>query len=716
MSDGNKTATEAWGSKLGVILAVAGSAVGLGNFLRFPGKAADYGGGAFMIPYFCALLLLGLPICWVEWTQGRLGGKYGFNSAPGIFSVLWRNPIAPYLGSIGLMIPIIIYMYYVYIESWCLLYAAYYAFGAFDDFGKNPYLYSEFFERITGVLGDGAVFADGIQPIFWFFLVTFVANFFVIFRGLSGGIERFCKVAMPALILMAIIVVTRVLTLPEQPAPEVWQKSLAASLPADRWNTLSDSLREPSTDVATARTLIRNEFDQFFHAAVAGDSSFNRSVPVAPPSGFLSRDEGLAVALAELRAGKEGADFRSWIERKRQELDVETKRTLQKIERSQIRLAGRLAGASEAQKGVMEAEMAALDEWRSTILKPAEANDPMPSLAEELAPLGVDGEQAQAVQLRAAAVEIAEIPRTVNNGLGYMWNPDFEELFNAEVWLEAAGQIFFSLSVGFGVILNYASYLRKKDDVVLSGLTATATNEFCEVTLGGLVAIPATFIFLGTATTLDVISRQSTFGLGFNTLPTVFASMPAGRWFGAGWFLLLFLAGITSSLSMLQPAIAFLEEGFGLKRRASVTWLGMLTFCGALVVIYFSGNLLVLDTMDYWVGTFMIYLLATIQVVLFGWVIGIERGMEEAHQGSQMKIPRVFRFIIKYVTPAYLLVIFAAWAMQNAPDRISQISDSKAVFATVLGLGGFFVFLLLLIHLAVLDWRKQGRGLKEVET
>ena len=76
---------QAWGSRVGVILAVTGSAVGLGNFLRFPGKAAQYEGGAFMVPYFIALLLLGLPIAWAEWALGRYGGTRGYNSVPGIF-------------------------------------------------------------------------------------------------------------------------------------------------------------------------------------------------------------------------------------------------------------------------------------------------------------------------------------------------------------------------------------------------------------------------------------------------------------------------------------------------------------------------------------------------------------------------------------------------------------------------------------------------------
>ena len=76
-----------WGSRLGVILAVAGSAVGLGNFLRFPGQAAANGGGAFMIPYFAALLLLGIPLGWAEWAMGRYGGRKGFHSAPAILGV-----------------------------------------------------------------------------------------------------------------------------------------------------------------------------------------------------------------------------------------------------------------------------------------------------------------------------------------------------------------------------------------------------------------------------------------------------------------------------------------------------------------------------------------------------------------------------------------------------------------------------------------------------
>ena len=103
-----KSSGEAWATKVGVILAVAGSAVGLGNFLRFPGRAAMYGGGAFLIPYFISLIVLGIPICWVEWTIGRYGGRHGFNSAPGVFRTIWRSRVSSAFGAVAVFVPVVI--------------------------------------------------------------------------------------------------------------------------------------------------------------------------------------------------------------------------------------------------------------------------------------------------------------------------------------------------------------------------------------------------------------------------------------------------------------------------------------------------------------------------------------------------------------------------------------------------------------------------------
>ncbi|MCF7689713.1 MAG: sodium-dependent transporter [Cephaloticoccus sp.] len=477
-------AKEAWSSRLGVILAVAGSAVGLGNFLRFPGLAAQYGGGAFMIAYFISLLLIGIPICWVEWTLGRYGGKSGYHSTSGILHVLLTKPYAKYLGVIGFVVPVCIYMYYVYIEAWCLGYAMNALVGGLSLEGRD---YGAFFGKFTGASADGVALHFGLGDVGVFVLIVYVLNFYFIYRGISKGIEFVCKWGMPLLIFIAIIILARVLTLG---TPD----------------------------------------------------------PLKPDQNVIA-------------------------------------------------------------------------------------------------------------------------------GLGYLWNPGdiATGLRNPQLWLAAAGQIFFSLSVGFGVIITYASYLTSKDDVVLSGLTASAANEFCEVGLGGLITVPAAFIFLGAAG----IVGQGTFGLGFNVLPEVFARMPGGHMFASIFFLLLFIAAITSSLSMLQPGIAFLEEGLNINRKQSVALLGFVTAIGTLFIWYFSKDLKALDTIDFWVGTVMLFVQATILVIIFGWGLGIKKGWSIAHEGAEMRIPNIYKFIIKYITPTFLLIIFSLFLMQNVFGWNYSFSDAQ---------------------------------------
>jgi SNF family Na+-dependent transporter len=262
----------------------------------------------------------------------------------------------------------------------------------------------------------------------------------------------------------------------------------------------------------------------------------------------------------------------------------------------------------------------------------------------------------------AEAVAEAEKEVTASSGaLKLVRLSPWSQLGNPSLWLAAAGQIFFSLSVGFGVIIVYASYMKPKDDVVLSGLTASSANEFCEVALGGLITVPAAVAFLGVAG----IAGQAGVGLGFKVLPLVFSKMPAGAFFGGAFFFMLFLAAVTSSISMLQPGIAFLEESLAVGRKASVAILGLLTTFGTGFVVYFTSDLKALDTLDFWVGTFLIFLLATIQVILFGWVWGIDRGFKELNHGATFPVPPIFRPVIRWICPGFLLGIFGLWVLKE---------------------------------------------------
>ena len=497
-------------------MAVAGSAVGLGNFLRFPGLAAQYGGGAFMLAYAISFLIIGLPIGWAEWAMGRYAGSRGYNSCPGAFAAILQKPWAKYIGIIGVIIPVVIYMYYVFIESWCLGYAVKFWTGQVHLTTADETV--AMFKAMSGQGGDGSSLVFSWDAALPWLMIVFVFNFYLIYRGLSGGIEKMCNYGMPLLIVLALVILARVMTLG---APD-------AAKPHDNvYNGLGYMWNPSKVQV----------------------------VSTAPDSTIKPRDVVGAEAIAEA-----------------------------------------------------EKEVAAS-----------------------------------------------------NGALTIKTISPWSQLGNPALWLAAAGQIFFSLSVGFGVIIVYASYLTKKDDVVLSGLTASSANEFCEVALGGLITVPAAVAFLGLAS----VAGQGTFGLGFTVLPLVFAKMPFGAFFGGAFFFMLFLAAITSSISMLQPGIAFLEESLNVGRKVSVALLGLITTFGAGFVVYFTAGLKALDTLDFWIGTLMLFVLATIQIIVFGWHWGIERGFQEMHQGASIRVPGFFRPIIRYVCPAFLLFIFAMWLLKE---------------------------------------------------
>ncbi|HBL18808.1 MAG TPA: hypothetical protein DD417_19125 [Elusimicrobia bacterium] len=262
--------------------------------------------------------------------------------------------------------------------------------------------------------------------------------------------------------------------------------------------------------------------------------------------------------------------------------------------------------------------------------------------------------------------------------------------------------MFFSLSVGFGVIINYASYMKKQDDVVLSGLTASATNEVFEVGYGGMITLTSAFIFLGLSGTVAAVQGGS-FGLGFTTLPVVFAHMPLGNLIGAIWFFMLFLAAITSSISMYQPSLAFFQESLGWGKRSATSLMVAVCVVGSSLVMYYSKGGIFWATIDDWVGTLLIFVLAMVQSISFAWIFGIDRGIEQAHMGAHLHIPRAYRFIMKYVTPLYLIVVFAAFCVQNLGSWV------RAVAAEPLQQGALGLIFVTTVLLVVCTWIGERR-------
>jgi hypothetical protein len=156
--------------------------------------------------------------------------------------------------------------------------------------------------------------------------------------------------------------------------------------------------------------------------------------------------------------------------------------------------------------------------------------------------------------------------------------------------------------------------------------------------------------------------------LGFFVFPTLFNNWGAfAPVAGFLWFGLLFFAAITSSLAMGQPIMAFLQQEYGFTRRGSAIALGALLLVLAIPVATFHSKA-VSDEFDYWAGTVMLVVFALLETILFAWVFGMERGWAEMNKGAELAIPKIFRFIIKYVTTAFLVAILAAYVFKPSQN------------------------------------------------
>jgi SNF family Na+-dependent transporter len=305
----------------------------------------------------------------------------------------------------------------------------------------------------------------------------------------------------------------------------------------------------------------------------------------------------------------------------------------------------------------------------------------------------------------------AQPEQNVVNGLGYMWNPDFSALTSFQTWLAAAGQIFFSISIGFGIIVNYASYMKRKGDVALSALTSAATNELFEVGFGGMITLTASFVFLGLAGTAAAVATGS-FGLGFQTLPVVFAQMgPFGNLIGAIFFLMLFLAAITSSISMYQPAVAFLQEALRVERGRAVNMVVGISVIGTAMTLWFTEGGVFWSTLDFWVGTFLIFVLAMVEIITFSWLFGIERGWREIHIGALIQLPTVVKVVMKYVAPLYLIVVFVGFCVQNLPASLAGIGASRPAQLAIALIAATLIGMVFVLRVGERRWRAEGLDL-----
>jgi len=459
----NDNSTQQWGSRVGLILAMAGNAVGLGNFLRFPEQAIQNGGGAFIIPYIVCFLLMGIPLLWIEWSMGRFGGKFGHHSTPFILDTMDKKRLWKYFGVFGIFTNLAVAAYYCYVESWTLSYVLHSILGTF--IGMNQTQVANFFN--TYVTIGKSTFGIPYEAVV-FYIICLVINTSILAKGLEG-VEKVAKIGMPLLLMFGAFLAVRGLTL--------------------------------------------------------GTSGASPAHPTAS----------------------------AWA------------------------------------------------------------------------------------------------------GLNFLWTPQPGTLANPKVWLAAAGQIFFTLSVGMGTVHCYAAYVKSNDDIALNAVSAGFMNEFVEIVLGSLIVIPIAAGYLG----LGWLKHHAGFGIAFQTMPYLFSHWGPFLAAVAGvmWFGLLFFAGITSSLAMGTPWMGFMQDEFNWGRKKSAWSFGAVILVLGLPTVFFY-NLGVFSEYDYWAGTVSLVVFALAESILFAWIFGMDKGWKEINEGGDIKVPEIYKYIIKFITPLLLLFVF----------------------------------------------------------
>lgn len=242
-------------------------------------------------------------------------------------------------------------------------------------------------------------------------------------------------------------------------------------------------------------------------------------------------------------------------------------------------------------------------------------------------------------------------------GLKFLFFPKFSEL-TANGILAALGQAFFSLSVGMGILLTYASYIPKQDNLTGISLKVIITDTLVAI-LAGIAILPAVFSFN--------INPEAGPGLVFLTLPQVFLDLPGGQVWAILFFILLTFAALTSAISLLEVPVAYLVEEKKLKRPlATIIATLAITFIGSFNTLSFGPlrdvkifGMNIFDACDYLCSNLLLPLGGILICIFAGWYLDKAILYGEVSNNGSLKIRffRIYTFILKYIAPLCILLI-----------------------------------------------------------
>jgi NSS family neurotransmitter:Na+ symporter len=254
------------------------------------------------------------------------------------------------------------------------------------------------------------------------------------------------------------------------------------------------------------------------------------------------------------------------------------------------------------------------------------------------------------------------------------------------VWVAAFGQIFFTLSLGFGIMITYASYLPKKTDIVGNALTTCVLNCLYSFITG--FAVFGTIGYMAHAKGVDFSEAIAGGpGLAFVVYPEAINQLPAGnRIFGALFFLVLIVAGLSSAISLTEAFSCSICDKFNITRKRATSIICGVGLLGS-VVFCTKAGLFILDIVDHFINNYALIIGGILECILVGWILKSGVMREHVNRVSNVKLLPLWDFVIRILTPVMLMIIVGG-ALKN---EFTQAYENYPVVA-LLCFGGGILF------------------------
>lgn len=275
-------------------------------------------------------------------------------------------------------------------------------------------------------------------------------------------------------------------------------------------------------------------------------------------------------------------------------------------------------------------------------------------------------------------------------GLQVYLQPDFKKLTTPGIWLDAFSQIFFDLSLGFGIMITYASYLPKNVNLVKDAFIVSFSNAAFSLVAGLAVFGTLGYMAHSTGQPIKSVVKES-IGLAFVAYPQAISLLPGfGTLFGVAFFLMLVIAGISSGISILESFTSAIIDKFHFPRRGVVTVLCMTGFIGSLIFTS-NGGMYWLDIADHFITHYGLIFVGILQCVAVAWIWKASRLRKHINQCAPGSLSAIWDFCVTWITPAVLTgLLFKSFVTDlNAPyggyawNAVLMIGPAWVIFALV---------------------------------